>query len=182
MLLGLNACSQTSNEPSLAQQKSSEQAIAVYRDAIVALNNNELEKAEALFKQMTHIDQDMAGPWANLALIKLKQEDYTAAKQYVGTALSKNPNMAQALNLSGTIELKQGKIKQAQKSFEEALRHKPNYALAHYNLALLNDIYLQDISVAVKHYKLYLTHTSKKDKQTQDWLESLEATLDNMND
>lgn len=153
------------------------QEISIYKNAILALNNNELGKAEKLFTKMSELQPDIAGSWANLALISIKNGQLEKAQAFIKIARQKNPKMPQALNLSGYLAQKQGKIKQAEALYQQALAINPNYALAHYNLALLYDIYLQDIPNAINHYQQYLSHTASEDKDTANWLRGLEATI-----
>lgn len=153
------------------------QELQLYKNAIMALNSNELDKAEQLFIAMSERQPHIAGSWANLALISIKKADLPQAEIYAKTALVKNPKMPQALNLSGYLAQKNGEINKAKSYYLQAIRHKSNYALAHYNLALLFDVYLQDIAKAIEHYQLYLAYSKQKDLDTENWLEGLKATM-----
>ena len=180
LLLLLSACSQTSPSRGDKDQrsvKSSAYELALYQKGVIALSNNELEKAQAHFTQMSELQPDMAGSWANLALISLQKEALTEAQEHVATALEKNPNMPQALNLSGYLHQKQGRVNKAKALYLQAISVKADYANAHYNLALLYDIYLQDIPMAVEHYQLYLSFIDTKDEATENWLAELKASL-----
>lgn len=181
-LLVITAC--TSNQPldehtsqSSASTEASLEELSLYKDAIIALNDNNLEQAESLFIQLSDRQPNLAGPWANLALIQIKKDNLKQAQTYTTKALEKNPKMSQALNLSGYLAQKEGKISLAKTFYLQAITNKPDYALAHYNVALLYDVYLQDIEQAIKHYQLYLKHNERKDKKTEDWLEGLKATM-----
>ena len=181
LLILLSACSnqQASKKAVVNKQTtaSSVQELQLYQSAIIALNQNELEKAETLFTTMSERQPDIAGSWANLALISIKKQELTKAKTFINTALEKNPNMAQALNLSGYLAQQSGEINQAKILYLQAIANKADYALAHYNLALLYDVYLQDIAKAVEHYQAYLANIEQKDESTENWLEGLQATL-----
>lgn len=177
----ISACSNqvTSNKP-VTNNKTTESSIEelqLYKNAIVALNNNDLDQAKALFISMSERQPNIAGSWANLALISIKQKDLAQAEDYAKTALEKNPNMAQAWNLSGYLAQKKGEIHNAKNYYLKAISNKSDYALAHYNLALLFDIYLQDITKAIEHYQFYLAYNGEKDENTENWLESLQATM-----
>ncbi len=163
-------------EPVAIQSINSE--LILYKNAIIALNNNERDKAELLFTKMSVLQPDFAGSWANLGLISIQKGDLQVAKKHVQTALSKNPKMPQSWNLSGYLALQNGNIQVAEKYYKKAISISPTYALAHYNLALLYDIYFQDIEKAVHHYQQYLSNIEAKDKETEDWLDGLKATLE----
>lgn len=181
LLLTITACSNqsttTNTEGENQNTQSSVQELQLYKSAIIALNNNELDKAEQLFITMSERQPNIAGSWANLALISIKKTDLTQAEVYAKTALAKNPNMPQALNLSGYLAQKKGEINKAKSYYLKAISHKSDYALAHYNVALLFDIYLQDIAKAIEHYQFYLAYSEQKDENTENWLEGLKATM-----
>lgn len=156
---------------------SSDEEVALYRQAITALYNSEFAQAELLFLKVIKLQPDLAGPWANLGLVYMKQGHIKKATKNAQIALKKNPRMAQAFNLLGYIETKKGNIIQAKEYYTKAIKYKQDYALAHYNLALLYDIYLQNIPYAVKHYESYLRIIEHKDKQTAEWVQELKNTL-----
>jgi len=167
----------TNTATSATTPSSSEQEVALYRQAITALYNRELAQAELLFLKVIKLQPDLAGPWANLGLVYMKQGHIEKATKNAQIALKKNPRMAQAFNLLGYIETKKGNIIQAKEYYRKAIIYKPDYALAHYNLALLYDIYLQNIPDAVKYYESYLKIIGHKDKQTTEWVQELKNTL-----
>ena len=148
-----------------------------YRNAITALNNNKLDLAESILKEMLKNRKDLAGPWTNLGLVYLKKSDTTRATKALEQALQLNPKQPYALNLMGLIEYNQGNVQKAAGYYEAALLNKPDYANAHYNLALLYDIFYQDIPKAVEHYQQYMELTKHQDKETEVWLQQLASTL-----
>jgi len=168
-----NVNTSTQNKESLKVE------LALYKQAILALNEKKLDQAEKLFTEMSELQPDIAGPWANLALISIKKDNPKQAQQYIDTALQKNPTMPQALNLAGDLALKDNRIKDAKKYFEQAIANKSDYALTHYNLVLIFDIYYQDIPQAITHYQLYLQYTKQPDEATERWLKGLKSTVGN---
>jgi len=151
--------------------------VTFYQNALTELNNNNLEIAKKMFLEIIKMQPDLAGPWANLALIDIKQERYEKAENNIGVALNNNPQMVQALNIAGVIENRKGNINKAKYYYEKAIAKKPAYALAHYNLALLYDIYLQDIAKAINHYQQYLSLLDHEDKRTKSWVKELKLNL-----
>ncbi len=147
--------------------------IQSYQQAITHLNDNRLDEAESILLNFTKHQPELAGPWANLGLIQLKQNNIDEAEELVKKAIAKNPDMTQALHLLAIIENKRGNIKKSEQLYLQAIQHKPNYAIAHYNLALLYDIYLQKRELAIIHYQKYLALIDYKDQRTADWLNEL---------
>jgi len=149
----------------------------LYRKAITALNNSQLDSAETELKKLTKTRSEFSGPWINLALIDIKKNDLDGAQKNLNKALERNPKMAQVYNVRGFLELSRGNIAKAVDDYRQAIALKEDYALAHYNYALIHDIYFQDMKMAVRHYKRYLELTQNQDKKTADWVLELERNL-----
>ena len=151
--------------------------IALFQQALASLNGAELERAAAGFTELTQTRPGLAGPWLNLALIDIKKNDFAAAERNIAQALKHNPNMPQAHNLLGFIEVARGNMATAVTHYQKAIALKGDYALAYFNMALLHDIYLHDLPVAVENYRRYLELTGNQDKKTADWLAELERNM-----
>lgn len=177
----LSSCASTSNEAAkntseISPLTQSDSEIQQYRTAITLLNDKNFEEAKKIFTEFIEKRPGLAGAYFNLALIAIQNNEPEEAFKFVNTALDKNPNLAQALNLLGFLEQEQGKIQQAEKHYLEAIKNKDDYAIAHYNIALLYDVYLQNINKAIFHYEKYMKITNNKDKKTADWLEHLKSS------
>jgi len=187
VLSALSACTQVPEKhPVTAEQTRSIANISVstadvekYQNGLNALNNNDETKAEGIFNEIIEDNPELAGPYTNLALIHFKKKEYDLSLELVNKALMRNPEQAQAYQLRGQIFVTKGKIHDAKKDYIKAIELKPDYINAHYNLALLYDIYLQEISLAIKHYETYLSLIEKPDEATQEWVNHLKGTLAN---
>lgn len=188
LLLLLTACAGTPVQEQNGQTDNSalvnataaavaEKEIALFQQAITSLNNIDLEKAEADFKELTKSRPGLAGPWINLALIDVKKKNVDGAERNLAKALERNPQMAQAHNMLGFIAVSKGNMTNAVEHYRKAIALKNDYVLAHYNMALLHDIYLHDNVTAVQHYKRYLELTNNQDKKTAEWVAELERSL-----
>lgn len=178
VLLLLSSCATTDNPPNSqvdvpSQYAQSDDEIRRFKIATELLNSNELDKAKEIFMSLNNDRPDLSGPYANLAIIALKNNKPNKALELVNIALLKNPNLAQALNLLAYLEQIKGDINSAEKHYKQAIKSKPSYSLAHYNLALLYDVYFQDINSAIPHYERYMQLINGKDKSTADWLEQI---------
>lgn len=181
VLITLSGCSQHSGldraEGGGTAAASAEDGVERYQQALAHLNRNELDQAEAILRPYTQQHPDLAGPWANLGLIEIKRNRIEEAERRLKTALERNPKLPQALNLLGLVESRKGNFRQAEALYSQAIAHKGDYALAHYNLALLYDVYLQDVAKAVPHYEHYLQLIDHKDEATASLLKRLKARL-----
>lgn len=178
----LSSCA-TTNDSTMSPSSSgadplvqSDSEKARYNNALSLLNNNQLEAAREIFLEFKSERPELAGPYANLAVIALKNNNYDKAFELVSSAVKKNPEFPEALNLLAYLEQTKGEIASAKKHYLDAIKYKEDYALAHYNIALLYDIYLQDIESAIPHYERYMSLINNQDKQTADWLEQIKQS------
>ena len=71
---------------------------------------------------------------------------------------------------------RQGKFRDAEAAYLKAVTARPDYALAHYNLGVLNELYLQRLDNALVHYEKYQSLTGE-DKQVEKWITDLKRRL-----
>ena len=70
-----------------------------------------------------------------------------------------------------------GHYKQAEAQYLAAIKLDAACASCHYNLALLYDLYYQDLGKAIGQYQAYLDHITNTDEDTQAWIEELKRNL-----
>ena len=73
---------------------------------------------------------------------------------------------------------RQGKFGEAEAAYLKAVTASPDYALAHYNLGVLYELYLQRLDAALQHYERYQAVTGE-DKQVAKWIADLKRRLGN---
>ena len=185
-LLSLVSCAQENLKPSDENQSdiSTNESVSKadrekYRDGITALYNNDLANAQRIFNEFIRNKPQLAGAYTNLALIHFKKKEHDKSHKLVNKALQLNEKQAQALNLRAQLYVIEGKIHKAKDDYLLAIEIKPEYINAQYNIALLYDIYLQEIELAIKHYKIYMSLLKKPDEATKEWTTHLEGTLKN---
>ncbi|RYG07026.1 MAG: hypothetical protein EOO07_28180, partial [Chitinophagaceae bacterium] len=183
LLAGISACTSTpktetqksgvKNEASVlteAEQKS-------YQQALTQIKAGELDKAESNLRRLANEHSDHIGLWINLANVYYKKEKLDQADDAISNAQKINSKNPDAYNLAGLIAAGKGDYKKAEKNYLNALALNDNLAIAHYNIALLYDIYYQDIGKAVTHYERYMSLIPDEDKDTSKWVEELKQTL-----
>lgn len=150
-----------------------------YQDGLAAMATGDHERAERQFLKIVADFPLLAGPYCNLAIIYSKQGKYEDALAYVDKALAMDGGLVEGYNVRGGIRLKQGHVKDAERDYLKAVELRPGYANAQYNLALLYDVYYQDIAKAISHYEIYLSLLEKPDEATKEWVRRLRGTLKN---
>jgi tetratricopeptide (TPR) repeat protein len=142
-----------------------------------ALSSDDLSTAERIFSDLIEEQPSLAGPYCNMALIYLKKKEYQKSIETIAKALKLNDGIAQAYDIRAQALVATGKIKDAERDYISAVTLDSKYANAHYNLALLYDIYYQEIGKAIKHYETYLSLLDRPDKSTQEWVNHLKGAL-----
>jgi tetratricopeptide (TPR) repeat protein len=187
LLLLLPACGGKVKPTTEAEQKTqvtvkqardlSENEKIEYQQAIEALKTNNLPNAEKLLKKLSDKLGASTSISSNLALTYYKQQRYDLAETQINNALAVNEAHAETQNIAGLIAIEMKKHQAAESYFKRALVLNPDFANAHYNIALLYDIYFQDIPNAYNHYKKYLSLVGDSDKETKEWVDQLQYSL-----
>lgn len=147
-----------------------------YYSALAVLHDTPSE-AQTTLRDLSERYPHSSAIWTNLAVACVFLEDYANAAKTADRALALDATIAAAYNVRGLVAVETHNFAQAEKDFLHALEMDKAYALPHYNLALLYDIYLQDIASAIEHYERYL-EAYPKDDGTRAWVEQLRFSLE----
>jgi tetratricopeptide (TPR) repeat protein len=160
------------NVPAQIQRDVPAQALTMFEQATSIMAAGDYLDAELRFKEFLLRYPDYPGAHVNLAIIHTNNGDDTAAQASIDAALALNPSYAPALNQQGMLYRKTGNFIEAEAAYLKAVTSTPDYALAHYNLGVLNELYLQRLEAALQHYQRYAELVSD-DKQVQKWIADL---------
>jgi tetratricopeptide (TPR) repeat protein len=94
--------------------------------------------------------------WLKLGLAQLRTKNTLSAEKSFSTAMSLDPNNAEALNGLGLARMQRDRPDEAEKFFQAAVLHHADYAPAILNLATVAHLYLHDDRLALEQYKNYL--------------------------
>jgi tetratricopeptide (TPR) repeat protein len=183
VILGVSACTSTPKTETQKPGETSEASALTeaeeksYQQALVNIKGGDLDKAETSLRKLASEHSNHIGFWINLANVYYKKENMDRASDAITNAHRINSKNPEVYNLIGLIAAGKGEYKKAEKSYLDALSLNDNLATAHYNLALLYDIYYQDIGKAVTHYERYMSLIPDEDKDTSKWVEELKQTL-----
>jgi tetratricopeptide (TPR) repeat protein len=147
-------------------------AQTMYEQAAAAMGAGDFVDAELRFKEFLLQYPAYPGAHVNLAIIHGQNGNDEAAQASIDAALALNPNHAPALNQQGMLLRRNGKFIEAEAAYLKAVTASPDYALAHYNLGVLNELYLQRLDVALQHFQNYQALVGE-DKQVEKWITDL---------
>jgi len=151
-----------------------------YKRALYAIKDKNYVYAINLLNNVSAKFPYLAGPLANLGIIYYQQKKYELALGYLKRALTLNPKNASVHNIIASVYQSLGDLKLTEKHLLKAINYKPDYANAYYNLALLYDVYFQDIQKSLIYYKQYskiLKAGGHTDKITNDWVRQLQYSI-----
>lgn len=150
---------------------------ARHATAVEALRAGRDAEALNLLTALTRDYPAMAGPWVNLGIVQYRAKQYEAARAAFQQALGVNPESAISFNYLGILSRIEGDFNQALEYYTNALAINLNYANAHLNMGILQELYLGQPEAALGHYKRYYVLTGEKDATVYGWIVDLERRL-----
>jgi len=148
-----------------------------FEQATAILAAGDLVEAEFRFEEFVLQYPGYPGAHTNLAIIHAANGDDEAAEQSINDALQIDPAFAPALNQRGMLLRRRGEFQEAAAAYEQAIDADPAYALAHYNLGVLNELYLRRLDTALAHFEVYQSVTGD-DPQVEKWIVDLKRRLE----
>ncbi len=149
---------------------------ALYDKALESLAQSDYKAALRDLKILLTRRQDVADVWVNYSLCLYHQNNTAELKAALASMTKHSIVTPQSLNLQGLLAVEDGQFQEASSYYNSALKMDPKYSNAWFNLALLNDIYLQNVAKAVEYYSQYM-ELQPQDDTTKIWLESLSLSL-----
>lgn len=147
-------------------------ALTLFEQATASMASGDYLDAELRFKEFLLQYPAYPGAHVNLAIIHANNANDAAARASIDAALGLDPNNAAALNQLGMLLRRNGKFLEAEAAYLKAVTVSPEYALAHYNLGVLNELYLQRLDQALHHFEAYQAIVGE-DKQVAKWITDL---------
>jgi len=126
-----------------------------YEAAIRLLQQERHEQGIALLEKVTASAPLAIAPHIDLGIAYGRTGDLDRAELSLKRALELDPGHPIANNELGLLHRRQGRFAEARVRYETALELYPSFHYAHRNLAILCDLYLQDLSCALRHYEAY---------------------------
>lgn len=148
------------------------QTLTLYEQATAVMASGDFIDAELRLKEFLLLHPNYPGAYVNLAIIHVSHGDDLAAEAAINAALALDVDNAAALNQQGMLLRRNGKFIEAESAYLKAVTANPDYALAHFNLGVLNELYLQRLDVALQHFESYFELVGD-DKQVEKWIADL---------
>ena len=146
--------------------------LTMYEQAVSVMASGDFLDAELRLKEFLLQYPGYPGAHVNLAIIHGNNGNDAAARASLDQALALDANHPAALNQMGMLLRRNGNFLEAEAAYLKAVTVSPDYALAHYNLGVLNELYLQRLDVALQHFETYQALVGD-DKQVEKWIVDL---------
>ncbi len=144
-----------------------------YNYAVALMSQGKLKKAENIFISLTKSQPELSGPWVNLGIMAEKNDQLAGAKQFYTTALQHNDKNVEALNNLGVIKRNEGLFEEAKELYSKGLNVDSKNKNLNYNMAVLNEIYLNNYPQALHYYESYVASLEQPDPKVDRWIKSL---------
>lgn len=157
-----------------AVEGAAQEAMPEFARALAAIRAGELQKALIMMQSLSARYPQLSGPFVNQGRIWVARENFEEAEDVLRQALEVNPRNPYAHNLLGRVMREQGRFDEARDHYEAALQLDPKYARAHFNLGVLAELYLQDLNLALQHFRSYQKLQRQPDQTVANWIVDLE--------
>ncbi|HTE40421.1 MAG TPA: tetratricopeptide repeat protein [Steroidobacteraceae bacterium] len=153
------------------------EATAQFEKALTLLGAGDYAPAAQEFQRLSTAYPNYSGPLTNLGIVYLKTGKLADAEKTLQAATKRGEPNATTYNQLGIVYRKLGRFKEADDAYSQASRIDPNYALAHLNLGVLCDMYLQQPQRALGEFERYLQLTSNPDQRVSGWVKELKGRV-----
>lgn len=184
-LLSLSACmglpskqnTQATENNAVEQAVTDPAVTAEYADALAAMRAGDTTRARRLLEALSQTQPALAGPQINLGILLLTEQDTAGAEAQFRRVLQQTPGHPVASNQLALLLRQQGRFNEAEQAYANALQNQPGYLLAHRNIGILYDLYLQQPEKALYHYQRYQTLADAADTEVTGWIAELKLRV-----
>ncbi len=159
------------------QAKQKDESLKIIRIAIEQIKLNKPDIAENILKNYLKTNNDPRAQ-LNLALIYLKKQQLEPAHTLLTNIIKTEPDNSTALEHLAIIARQKGQFKKAKTLYLAALKQS-NKPSIHLNLAILLDLYLNELEPALQHYQTYQA-SGKAEQQgipLEQWIADLNVRI-----
>lgn len=159
--------------PSAAAAPVPDEVRNAYEAALTSLQAGDWDGAARALKPIVDAHPELPGPAVNLGIAYAHLNRNDEARRIVDSAAQASPGFAPAQHQLGRLLAAAGEFQAADAAYAHALSDDPNYALAYYDRAVLNELYLQKLPEALQYYEAYQQLQAKPDDQVARWITDL---------
>lgn len=172
----LSACSLLQPKPEVVDTEGAEKPlppalVEQYNRGLDLLQDkDDIAEANKHWQALTLRYPDYPGSWVNLAITQYRQQAFTESLASLDRALAIDAMFCPGFKLKGIVERELGKFKDAEQSYLSAIQCDPDDVDGYYNLGILYDLYLHDLSKALAQYQQAQALLPEKDENINVWI------------
>ena len=144
-----------------------------YATALQQLQTGATRQGISTLESVVEQAPQITAPHINLGIAYAEVGEFDKAQTSLQHALILTPEHPVALNELGIVYRRTGQLQLARDSYEAALQVMPSYHYAQRNLAVLCDLFLQDLDCALQNYTAY-QQAFPDDRQVAVWIADLQ--------
>jgi tetratricopeptide (TPR) repeat protein len=147
-----------------------------YNLALALERQGKAADAEAEYRETLRLRPTYTPAALNLGALLYEQKRFREAIEIYRPALAREPSTVALRNNLAEAYRAAGERQNSRREFESIIKENPNYAPAHYGLAVLFDDELHDRKRAVDHYRRYLALAPEAAdaNRVREWLRKAE--------
>ncbi|MEN9465961.1 MAG: hypothetical protein RL217_2142 [Pseudomonadota bacterium] len=151
-----------------------EALIENYSKGLQLLKDSNWNDALPFWQNLSQTYATYPGVWVNLALVELHLEHWPQSQTYLDKAFELNAEFCPAIKVQALLKRQQGQFKDAEAGYLKALACDETDASTAYNLAILYDLYLQDLPQALAYYQKAQELFNNSDENLAMWIADLQ--------
>jgi tetratricopeptide (TPR) repeat protein len=144
-----------------------------YTAALAAMKSGNWKDAQTRLQALVTAHPELPGPLVNLGIADAHLDQPDDARKLLEQAATQGPDFAPGQHQLALLLRGLGKFEDADAALARAQAADPADALACYDRAVLNELYLQRPDVALANYEKFQQLQPIPDKQVAAWIEDL---------
>ena len=149
-----------------------------YSDAQTLMSVEDYTGAAQILEPFTRYNPQYPAAAVTLAIAWRNLGRSEEALALLETTLVTHDAYAPGWNEVGILHREAGRFADAEAAYLKAVTVNPQYALAHFNLGILLDLYLGRHEQALTHYQRYQELAPDEDKQVEGWIADISRRIE----
>ncbi|WP_372881716.1 tetratricopeptide repeat protein [Psychromonas sp.] len=150
---------------------------ASFKQALAFKNSKQLDTAKQLLLSLRDQYPGFSGIELQLGDLAMAQQDESAAIKHYQAAVSANKYNYYAHNRLGVLQRKLGRFTEAEQSYQAAISAWPGFSDAYLNLAILQDLYLNQKASALENYQTYQLLNPDGNRRVKGWIRDIDSQI-----